>query len=208
MVTSVRAMIAWPLALVSFSLPGVALQAQGQRPLVSGLRSSTRVGIGYVANIPTTFLGFSALAVTPKLFGGAGLYADVKLTTGSPGDSPYYLPGVSVMDAEVTYGDALYREESDWVSVNVAAVYAITGEVAVYGGLGYSKRESYREYYDDTQTRGQFGFYWVADPVASGNRVNALAGGFLRLTRFAMFQLGVESQPPGANVGLTLTFAP
>jgi hypothetical protein len=30
----------------------------------------------------------------------------------------------------------------------------------------------------------------------------------VRLTRFALFQLGAEAQPPGATVGLTLTFVP
>jgi hypothetical protein len=166
------------------------------------------VGIGYVASIPTTFLGFSALGVTPKLFGGAGLYADVKLTTSSPGDSPYYMPGVTVADAEVTYGDMLYEEKSDWLSIDMALVYALTDELAVYGGLGYTKKTHYRQYFDDSQTRGNFGFYWVSDPAASGNRINALGGAFLRITRFVVFQLGAASQPPGANVGIALTFVP
>jgi hypothetical protein len=203
-----RAMVALPVVVVSLSLPGTILQAQVGRPPVRGLRASTHLGIGYVANVPTTFLGFSALAVTPKLFGGAGLYADVKLTTKSPGDDPYYLPGVSVTDAEVTYGDVLYEEKSDWLTINGALVYAITQELAVYGGLGYAKKTHYRQYFDDSQTRGNFGFYWIADPGASGTRVNALGGALVRITRFVVFQLGAESQPPGANVGFAITFHP
>jgi hypothetical protein len=203
-----RAMVALPMVVVSLSLAGTILQAQAGRPPVRGLRASTHLGIGYVANVPTTFLGFSALAVTPKLFGGAGLYADVKLTTKSPGDDPYYLPGVSVTDAEVTYGDVLYEEKSDWLTINGALVYAITQELAVYGGLGYAKKTHYRQYFDDSQTRGNFGFYWIADPGASGTRVNALGGALVRITRFVVFQLGAESQPPGANVGVAITFHP
>ena len=204
--TNGRARIVWPLALVSLSLPVTVLQAQGGRPLVAGLRSSPHVGIGYVANIPTTFLGFSALRITPNLFGGAGVYADVKLTTSSPGNSPYYLPGVSVTDAELTYGDMLYEEKSDWLSVNGALVYAITQELAVYGGLGYARKTHYRQYYDASQTRGNLGFYWVADPSASGTRINALGGALMRITRLVAFQLGAESQPAGANVGVVVTF--
>lgn len=206
MAVTARARSSSLAALLCLMLPGADLAAQG-RP-VTGLRSRPHLGIGYVASVPTTFLGVSVLGLTPKVFGGAGLYADVKLTSGSPGDSPYYLPGVTVEDAEITYGDMLYQEESDWVSVNVALVYAITGEFAVYGGLGYSKEEHYREYFDDTQTRGNLGYYWVADPAGSGNRVNALGGAFVRLARFVLFQFGAQAQPPGVNVGFTLTFAP
>lgn len=203
-----RAMPPWSLALLGISLPGMALQGQGTGPGVGDLRAATYVGIGYVASVPTTFLGFSALVTTPRVLGGAGVYADVKLTTGSPGEDPFFLPGVSVADAEVSFGDLLYHEESDWVSVNLALVYAVTGEFAVYGGGGYSKREHYRQYFDDSQTRGELGFYWVADPDNSGTRVNVLGGALLRVTRFALFQLGVESQPLGVDVGLMLTFAP
>lgn len=208
MAANSRAMVSWLPALVGISLPGLALQGQGMGPGVGDLRAATYVGIGYVANVPTTFLGFSALVTTPRFLGGAGLYADFKLTTGSPGDSPYYLPNVTVADAEFTFGDQMFSKESDWVSVNLAMVYAITGELALYGGAGYSKREHYRQYYDETLTRGDLGFYWVSDPDNSGTRVNVLGGALLRVTRFALFQLGVESQPLGADVGVVLTFAP
>ncbi len=125
MVTHVRALIALVLTLAGLSLPVTVLRAQAGRPRVAGLRTSSHLGLGYVANIPTTFVGFSALGITPKLFGGAGVYADIKLTTKSPGDDLYYLPGVTVNDAEVTYGDMLYEEKSDWVTVNGALVYAV-----------------------------------------------------------------------------------
>jgi len=206
-VTNVRALIAWPVALLGFSMPRMLLEAQGTRLVASGLRTSAHLGIGYVANIPTTFVGVSALAITPRLFGGAGVYADVKLTTSSPGDSPYYLPGVSVAQAEGTYGDQLFEQKSDWLAVNVALVYAVTSEFALYGGAGYSKEHHYRQYFDDTQSRGEFGFYWIADPAASGTRINAIGGAFLRVTRFALFQLGAEARPAGANVGITLVLA-
>jgi hypothetical protein len=200
----------WMLSLLAMVPPSVALDGQQpQRPLRGlDLKGSTHLGIGYVANIPTTFLGFSMLAVTPRVAGGAGVYADLKMTTDSPSDGRDYLPGVSVSDAEVTYGDIRFTEKSDWVSVNVGLIYAITREFAVYGGVGYSKEHHYRQYYDASQTRGEFGYYWIADPAASGTRINALGGAFIRLTSFALFQLGVEAQPLGADIGVVLTFKP
>jgi hypothetical protein len=187
-------------------IPSATGQAQGRGPNFPTLRNSSHVGVGYVANIPNTFVGFSAVGLTPKLLGGAGLYVDVKLATNSPGSDPYYLPNVSIQEAEVTFGDLLFEEESDWFSVNAALVYAIAPEFAVYGGAGYSKEERYRQYFDDSQTRGDLGFYWVADPDGSGNRINLLGGAFFRLARFVMFQFGVEAKPVGVTAGAIFVY--
>lgn len=194
------------VALLVFLLPGTALSAQVGRPRVA-LRASPHFGIGYVASVPTTPLGFSAFYVNPRWLRGAGVYADVKFTTGSPGNSPYYLPGVTVQQAEVTYGDERFDQQSDWTTVDLAMAYAVTGELVLYGGAGYSKETHYREYYDASQSRGNFGFYWVSDPGESGTRVNALGGALLRFSRFLMFQLGVQSAPSSVNAGITFAFA-
>ena len=202
MTTNSRASITVLLALATLTLPVREVRAQGQRPLLADMRNSSRVGVGYVVNIPNTFVGFTALGMTPKLFGGAGVYADVKFTTSSPGSDLYYLSGISVQQAEGTFGDQFFREQSDWLSINFALVYALGRELAVYGGAGYTRERRYREYFDDSQSRGELGFYWISDSAASGNRVNLLGGAFLRLGRSVMFQMGVEAQPKGATVGV------
>jgi hypothetical protein len=203
----VRTVSTWCVVLFSLLLPGTDLHAQGGRFAGPNLRTTSYLGLGYVASVPITPLGFSLLAVTPKLFRGAGVYADVKLTTSSPGSDPYYLPGVSVSDAELTYGDLLYEQKSDWLTIDLAMVYAITGEFALYAGAGYSKEKHFRQYFDDTQSRGDLGFYWIAAPAESGTRVNVLGGALIRLRRFLYFQLGVESAPRAVNLGLTVTVA-
>ena len=202
MTTNSRASITVLLALATLPLLSREVRAQGQRPLVPDMWNSSRVGVGYVANIPNTFLGFTALGMTPKLFGGAGVYADVKFTTSSPGSDLYYLSGISVQQAEATFGDQFFREQSDWLSINFALVYALGREFTVYGGAGYTRERRYREYFDDSQTRGQLGFYWISDSGASGNRVNVLGGAFFRLGQAVMLQTGVEAQPTGATVGV------
>ncbi|MBE0591833.1 MAG: hypothetical protein IH616_05465 [Gemmatimonadales bacterium] len=191
------------LALGCLSLTGRPLVAQG----AVSLRNSSRVGVGYVANIPNTFLGFSVLALTDKLFGGAGLYADFKTTTTDHRSDPDYLAGVTIAYAELAYADQLYTEESEWLSVDVALVYAVTNDLAIYGGAGYTRERHFRQYYDDSvpPERGEFGFYWIDDPEASGNRVNVLGGVLFRLTKYVLFQLGGDMQPPGVSVGVVLT---
>jgi hypothetical protein len=194
------------LALWGLALPGAGLHAQLE-PVGPHLRNSAYIGIGYVTNVPNTFVGFNLLGLTPKLLGGAGLYADVKFTTSSPGSQSSFLEGVSVEQAEITFGDQLFEQKSDWLSFNVALVYAVTPELALYGGAGYAKETAYKQYFDNSEIRGEFGFYWIEDPANSGNRVNVLGGGFIRLARFLLFQVGAEAQPLGATLGLTFTFA-
>jgi len=190
------------LALGCLSLVGGPLAAQG----APSLRNSSRIGVGYVANIPNTFLGFSALAMTYKLFGGAGLYVDFKTTTKDHRSDPDYYPGISVDSAALGLADLLYAEESEWLSVNAALVYAVTPDLALYGGAGYSRERHYQQYYDDRvpPLHGEFGFYWIDDPEGSGDRVNVLGGVLFRLTKYALFQLGGEMQPPGVTVGVIL----
>lgn len=183
--------------------PPAAARAQ-QLYGVPQLRNSSYLGVGYVASIPEAFVGFTVLALTPKVLGGAGLYADVKLTPTSPRD-PYFDPNITVDQAQNQFGDFLVDQRSTWLTVNLAAVYAATPELAIYGGAGYSRERHYREYYDNSKTRGLFGFYWIADPAASGNRVNALGGLLLRAGEHILFQVGGESQPRGADVGVMFT---
>jgi hypothetical protein len=187
------------LALATLPLQGRDARAQG---LIPDMRNSSRVGVGYVANIPNTFVGFTALGMTPKLFGGAGVYADVKFTTGSTSSDPYYLSNISVQQADDTFADQLFEEQSDWLSINFALVYALGRELAVYGGAGYTRERRYRQYFDDSQTRGQLGWYWISDSAASGDRVNLLGGAFFRLGRSIMLQTGVEAQPAGVTMGV------
>ena len=115
---------------------------------------------------------------------------------------PYYVTDISVQQADAT--DLLFQEQSDWLSINFALVYALGRELALYGGAGYTRERRYREYFDNSQTRGQLGFYWISDSAASGNRVNLLGGAFFRLGRSIMFQTGVEAQPKGVTIGVML----
>jgi len=77
------------------------------------------------------------LGLTPKLLSGAGVYADIKLTTTSAGNDPYYLDDVTVDQAELAYADRRVDDQSNWVSVNLALVMAVSRDFAVYGGAGY-----------------------------------------------------------------------
>lgn len=193
-------LIALVLVIWTVSAPGTALRAQP----IPDLKNSTHLGVGYAVSMPDIFVGITALGLTPAVLGGAGLLADVKFTHDSPGSDPYYRDDISVEEAEITYGDFLSREKSTWLTVDLAVVYVLNRDFAVYVGGGYSKEEKYREYYDDEHERGNLGFYWVLDEAGSGTRVNVLGGALFRASRYVMFQVGMESRP-GVIVGVVLT---
>lgn len=193
------------LMLAALVIPHASALAQGA-PRFPSFQDASNVGIGYVASIPNTYVGVALLATTPKLLGGAGVYADIKLSVKSPENDPFFRSDITPAEAEITLGDLLFQEKNTYFSVNLALVYALTPQFALYGGAGYTRERHYVEYYDDSQTRGDFGFYWVADEDASSNSVNLLGGVFFRAARYVSFQTGVESQPGGAVVGVMFTY--
>ena len=201
MVTQKSASRLLSVVLGVLAMPLCAARAQSLYG-VPQLRNTSYVGVGYVASIPDALVGFDVITLTPKLLGGAGLYADVKFTTTSPTRESYYDSTITVAQAENQFGDFLIDERSVWVTINVAAVYAVTKELALYGGAGYSREHHYREYYDDTRTRGLAGFYWIPDAGASGNRVNVLGGLLVRAGQYIVFQAGLGARPRGAEAGV------
>lgn len=189
------------LALIS----GNGTDLAAQRAFVRDLRNSTYLGFGYVGNVPNAFLGFSTMITTPKMFGGAGIYADVKLTTNSKSKDPSFAAAVTPSQALLQYGDELFEDASTYVTTDLALVFAITPEFAFYGGAGYTHQSHYQYFYDDSEVRGDFGWYWVKDPDLTGGKVNFLAGALFRLGSRVLFQGGLESKPLGVNLGFMLT---
>lgn len=190
--------------VVGAGLLGTSVARAQSRYRIPDFRNRPYLGVGYVASIPDAFVGATVLTLTPRILGGAGLYADVKLTASTPARSLEYDPTITVNQADNLYADQLYLQKSVWTVVDVGLVYALTQELAAYAGAGYAKESHYRQYFDVSLTRGFVGFYWIRDPAASGTRVNALGGLLLRAGRFFAFQVGAEAKPAGANVGITL----
>lgn len=185
-------------ALLASASPAAGQSLYGE----AHLRNSSYVGLGYVASLPELFVGFSALRISRGILGGAGLYADVKFSTTSPAREPNYDPSITVGQAQDQFGDFLVKEQSTWLAVDLALVYAVTRELALYAGGGYAREHHYQQYFDNSQTRGQAGFYWIADPAASGGRTRAVGGIFVRATPNVAFQAGLDAQPMGAAVGV------
>ncbi|UCC84105.1 MAG: hypothetical protein JSW46_04015 [Gemmatimonadota bacterium] len=159
--------------------------------------------VGYVVNAPTQLVGFGGVTFGPHL-AGWGVYVDAKFTLDSPKGESNFDPSLTPEEVENLWGDLVFEERSIWTTVNIALVRVVSDGVALYAGGGYSHEDAYIRYFDETGERGEFGWYWVKDDNASGDRVNLMVGAWLRLLPRMMVQFGGETNPPGATVGLTI----
>lgn len=188
-------------ALLLLALTVVPLAAQrAHSPPGTGFQSGPRVGIGYVVNAPSMFLGFNGYALTGQL-GGLGIYVDAKLDFDSPRDEPGFTDAWTARFVEDEIGDQFFREEDEWRSLNVALIRPLSPDLMVYAGAGLAERNRYWEYVDQTRERGLFGYYWVRNEDESTSFVNVLGGLFFRIAPQFALQVGVESMPRGATVG-------
>jgi hypothetical protein len=164
-------------------------------------------GIGYAASVPSQFVGVSGHVLFPILGAPTGLYVDLKFGPSTPEGDPFFVAGMTHEDA-TGLGDQWFRDELYWRNVNVALMRRFTGELMLYGGMGYARREAFSQYYDPTipPERGDGGWYWIADPDNDLDTVNFLGGAFFRVGRGLWVQLGAESAPRGFTVGATLSF--
>jgi hypothetical protein len=185
------------LALAAVVPGGAQAQRDWQLP-------DTRIGVGYVANIPNMFVGASA-HIIPGGFGGWGLYADIKFDIESPADEEGFIDSLTVAQVEGELGDQRFDQEGSWSSLNLALVRTVSPELAVYAGGGVGWRKEYRQYFDNEQDLGVGGLYWVEDTEVSGTYLNGMAGVMLRLTSAVTAHLGAETAPPGFTLGLSLT---
>ncbi|MFW5947434.1 MAG: hypothetical protein ACOCUW_02975 [Gemmatimonadota bacterium] len=183
------------LALMVLAPAAVSAQA-GDRGML---------GIGYAANAPSVVVGATVWGIVPGLRGW-GLYVDGKMDPDDPSSDPYFMAALTPSDIATQYpDDEEVTQEDRWQSFNAAVTRVLTDELIVYAGGGYSHRTTYRQYLDPDRNRGQFGLYWVEDPVTSGGEVNLLAGALLRISSRIRLQFGGETAPRGFTVGASLT---
>lgn len=185
-------------ATVLLSYPRV-----GHAQVLEGFTLFTHAGVGYVVDAPSQLNGIGGFVFGPRLRNW-GVYVDAKRTHESRRDEAGFVDDITAEQAEGEHGDRFMGGDNHWTSINAAIVRVMSGSLAVYGGAGYGKKTAFRRYYDETQTRGAFGTYWLEDPVDSGTRVNILGGAFFRASRRLVFQFGFEAAPVGASVGAYL----
>lgn len=190
--------VGWSMAAVILAL--AASPAAGQQPAVpvQNFTNTTQLSVGYVANAPNVFTGIAAYMVRP---GGFGPYLDFKISLTSRRDDPAFAAEWTGEQARTEFGDHPFRRDDDWLVINAGVTRTFTPELAVYAGLGLTRRVAFREYFDQTGERGELGFYWVEETGESGTGINGFGGLILRAGNRLHFQFGLEAAPPGFVVG-------
>lgn len=189
---------------LAFAAAPVAAHAQVGVPAARPMPGMpTRIGIGYVANIPNQLVGVTGHFVSPSLLGGLGLYVDAKLDNSSPEDEEGFIPDLTAEEVEDTENDVVFQRAGSWQTVNVALMKPVTSQLVAYAGAGVSKVTEYNEYFDEQREMGRLGFYWVEDEERSGTRTNFMGGVFFQLGESFAVQMGGETRPAGFTMGLT-----
>jgi hypothetical protein len=164
-----------------------------------------RFGAGYVVNAPRMMAGGGLYGITP-IFGGLGLYVDVKAGVDSPRKKSNFNPNLTAQQVDDQLGDMFFTSKSTWRSFNAALIRPVTSELMLYVGGGWAEHTDFNLYYDPQEVRGLAGYYWVEKPRTSGGQANLMGGLILRLGSNLNAMFGAESAPKGFTVGVFLTF--
>lgn len=187
------------------SLAALGLAAlAGALPAGAQQVTQTRLGIGYVANAPELMTGGAFYVLFPAA-GGLGFYVDAKFDPSSPARKSNYIADRTVAQAEQA-GDSFQDSRDGWRSFNLAVIRPVAPALMLYVGVGPARRTRFNEYQDTTNRLGTLGKYWIQD--VSSNSVNVMGGAFFRMGRMVWAQFGLESQPGGASVGLSILLPP
>ena len=200
-------MRSWSGSAATGLLAALLLAFAGTASAAAQNVTRTRFGFGYVAQAPELMAGGAAYVIFP-VAGGIGLYADAKFDASNPTRKSNYLADLTAQQVEDQFGDRFLYSTASWRSFDLAVMRPLRPSLTIYAGAGYARKREYKEYLDDTGTRGLAGHYWVEDTAARASTVNLMGGFFFRMSRFLNAQFGVESAPGGVTVGLSLALPP
>ena len=109
--------------------------------------------------------------------------------------------------AENIFEDDLIDTDKKWISVNIGITRVLSGKMVIYGGLGISMLDVYRQYHDRFEILGKNGKYWIKEKENSITKMNALTGLLYHFKKPNWtIQTGIELQPFGISFGIGYIF--
>lgn len=191
--------------LVGAALAAVAASTALPAP-VSAQIATTRYSIGYVANTPDLLAGVGASVVFPA-FGGLGVFVDAKFDIEPPTGESQFIGTMTAREVQAQIQGVRFLDSDDsWRTYNAGLIRPVTSSLMLYAGAGYAERKRYRFYHDREEEVGEFGFLWVEAPEEEKTTINALFGGYMRVSQTFAFQIGFETAPRGLTVGASLGY--
>lgn len=185
-----------PLTLLALLLlAGTAVPASAQLP--PDLRDTRYTGLGYSASIPSILTGVAAFHHMPSI--GVGVFANARFSLDSPSSESRFREDMTTTEA-FQLGDVPVGTRDSHAMWSVGAFRALNADLAVFLGVGHAEEKSYREFFDESRERGEFGHYWVEAHGAARSGLNYSGGVLIRATRNFFFQGGFETLPKGITV--------
>lgn len=166
-----------------------------------GFNSGTRLILGYTANIPNQYVGFTLGFSRPRTW---GIFMDFKMNTTSLEIAPYLYDYTPEYVDTTYWSDTLKDRKSSWISVNAGLTRPLNDHFCAYLGLGTSFRKAYLQYYEPQGSNGDNGYYWINDDANSTVNLNVTGGIYYKLGRYFYLQLGGDIRPLGLVAGLGL----
>jgi len=166
-----------------------------------GFNSGTRLILGYTANIPNQYVGFTLGFSRPRTW---GIFLDYKMNTTSLDIAPYLYDYTPEYVNTIYWSDTLKDHSSSWISVNAGMTRPLNDRFCSYLGLGISFRKAYLQYYEPQGNNGDNGYYWINDDANSTVNLNVTGGVYCKLGRYFYLQLGGDIRPLGLVAGLGL----
>ncbi|MBI4727753.1 hypothetical protein HY768_11140 [candidate division TA06 bacterium] len=166
-----------------------------------GFNSGNRILLGYAANIPNQYLGFTLGFSRPRTW---GLFIDYKMNTASLDIASYLYDYTVEYVATVYTSDTLKDTRGSWITVNGGMTRPLNDNFCAYLGLGVSFYRVYRQYYEPYKNMGDNGYYWINDDQSSTANFNANAGVYYKLGRYFYLHLGGDIRPLGLTAGFGL----
>jgi hypothetical protein len=188
---------------VLFCVLAMGAESVSGQASASGL-DRPHFGIGYAANAPNLMAGGGGYVVTPY-FGGIGLYLDAKFDVEDPSGDIAFEKGLTADDVvNEVEGAEFIKRESSYRSFNAALVKPVTPYLMVYAGGGLVQRSRFHWYEAPESDLGVSGIFWVRAPAEDDTMGNFMLGMFMRVSSFLSTQVGLETEPRGFTIGVSL----
>lgn len=161
-------------------------------------------GIGYAANAPNVMAGGGLYRVT-SLWGGLGFYIDAKFDVEDPSGQDEFESGLTAGDVlDQVEGARFVKRESSYKSFNAALMKPVSPYLILYAGGGVVQRTRYHLYQAPDSDLGVAGIFWVRAPLEDDTQGNFMVGAFMRVSSFLSTQVGIETEPKGFTIGVSI----
>ncbi len=165
------------------------------------IRQFSGTGIGLSLNVPNVLTGMSVFRMSPTWNFGA--FASGRMTFNSPGKGEFFERDMTVAEARAR-GDERFRDQDVYRTFTVGVIRALDLGLALFAGVGYTKKSAYREFRDEEEEKGDMGFYWVERHDETKSGLNLTGGVLIQISDFLFLKGGGELFPRGVNLGVYL----